>query len=225
MGQDLAVAGALPGRTQKALCASGLIAGMIASYALLAVSPELLAHHVVVLEAASGGIASIVTGGAFASDGRVPLWLVIIAPMTSVLLYDVFYWWAGRLWGPTFIARFVARTPRWARWTTRAEEMVRRHGIWALIASYFLPIPTVLVQVFCGISGIPLIPLWLFLIGDALGLLLWIGLLVGLGYAIGSPAVHVVTAINHDALWVTVGIVVVIVAIGTLRQARAGRAT
>lgn len=219
MAQDSVVAMRPPPRNQQLVCAVGLIAGIVASYALLAVTPELLAHHVLILEAASGGVTSIVTGGALASAGRDPLVLVVLAPMTSVLLYDVFYWWAGRLWGATVIGRFVARTPRWARWTARAEDLVRRHGVWALIASYFLPIPTVLVQVFCGISGMPL---WLFLVGDAIGLLLWIGLLVGLGWAIGPPAVHVVNAISHYALWVTVGIVALLVVSGMLKQSRAG---
>jgi membrane-associated protein len=227
MTQDAVVVAAVvevppPPRNQQIICAAGLIAGVVASYALLAVTPELLAHHVLILEAATGGIASIVTGGALASVGRDPLFLVVLAPMSSVLLYDVFYWWAGRLWGPVVIGRFVAQTPRWARWTARAEDLVRRRGIWALIASYLLPIPTVLVQVFCGVSGMPL---WLYLIGDAIGLLLWIGLLVGVGWAIGTPAIHVVKAINHYSLWITVAIVVLIVASAVLKQSRAGGTT
>jgi membrane-associated protein len=205
------------GRLSQGICAAALVAGIVASYALLAVSPELLAHHDLVLEAATGGITSIVSGGALASAGRQPLFLVVLAPMASVLLYDVFYWWAGRLWGETVIARLVAHQPRWARWSRRAEAMVRRRGIWALIASYYLPIPTVLVQAACGISGMPL---WLFLLGDAIALLLWVGLLVGLGYAIGSPAVHVVDAINHDARWVTIGIIVLVLVLATVRQSR-----
>jgi membrane-associated protein len=219
--QAIATAGA-PGRRQQAICAAGLVAGIVATYALLAVTPELLAHHVLILEAASGGITSIVTGGAFASAGRDPLVLVVLAPMCSVLLYDVFYWWAGRLWGDVAVQRLVANKPRWAKWTARAETMVRRRGVWALMASYYLPIPTVLVQATCGISGMPL---WLFLLGDAVALLLWVALLVGLGYAIGQPAVHVVKLISHDARWVTIGIVVLIVVVTTVKQSRGGRPT
>jgi membrane protein DedA with SNARE-associated domain len=215
MATEAVVAMRPPSRNQQLACAAGLIAGIVASYALLAVTPELLAHHVLILEAASGGITSIVSGGALASAGRDPLALVVLAPMTSVLLYDVFYWWAGRLWGETILARFVAQRPRWAKWSDRAEEMVRRRGIWGLIASYFLPVPTVLVQAACGIAGMPL---WLFLVGDAIGLLLWIGLLVGLGYAIGEPAVHVVNAISHDAMWISVGIIVLFVVLGALKS-------
>lgn len=220
MATEAVVAMRPPSRNQQLACAAGLIAGIVASYALLAVTPELLAHHVLILEAASGGITSIVSGGALASAGRDPLALVVLAPMTSVLLYDVFYWWAGRLWGPSFVAMFVAQTPRWERRTEQAEDLVRRHGGWALVAGYFLPfVPIVLVQAFCGVSGMPL---WRFVVSDGFALLLRVGALVGLGYAIGEPAVHAARAVSHYGLRVTIGIVVVIVVVAMVRQARSG---
>ena len=58
-----------------------------------------------------------------------------------------------------------------------------------------------------------------FMVCDALGALLWAGLLVGLGYSIGQPAVDVVHKISHYSLLATIAIVVFIVG----RQARAGR--
>jgi membrane protein DedA with SNARE-associated domain len=210
-----------PGRTQQAICAAGLLAGIVASYVLIAVTPELLAHHDLFLEAAGASIVSIVTGGALASQGREPLILVLVAPLTSVVLYDVFFWWAGQLWGRPFVARFVAQTPRWDRRTARAEDLVRRHGVWALIAGYFLPfVPIVLVQAFCGISGMPL---WRFLLGDSFALFLRVGALVGLGYAIGEPAVRLATTISRYGLRVTIGLVVVIMVIGVVKQSRASR--
>jgi membrane protein DedA with SNARE-associated domain len=213
----------VPWRAPQLICAVGLVAGIIASYALLAATPTLLAHHDLTLEATSGSLASIVTGGALASQGREPIVLVVLAPMTSVLLYDVFYWWAGKLWGQPIIARFVAQTPRWDRRTVRAEDLVRRHGVWALIVGYFLPaVPIVLVQAFCGVSGMPL---WRFLLGDALALLLRVGALVGLGYAIGAPAVRLANTIGKYGLRVTIGIVVVIMVLSIVRQSRMTRET
>jgi membrane protein DedA with SNARE-associated domain len=212
---------ATPWRAPQLICAVGLVAGIIASYALLAATPSLLAHHDLALEATSGSLASIVTGGALASQGREPIILVVFAPMTSVLLYDVFYWWAGKLWGQPVVSRFVAQTPRWDRRTDRAEDLVRRHGVWALIAAYFLPaVPIVLVQAFCGVSGMPL---WRFLLGDSLALLLRVGALVGLGYAIGEPAVHLANTIGRYGLRVTIGLVVVVMLVAIVRQARAAR--
>jgi membrane protein DedA with SNARE-associated domain len=221
MTEPAAAPVAVPWRAPQLICAVGLVAGIIATYALLAATPTLLAHHDLALEATSGSLASIVTGGALASQGREPIVLVVIAPMTSVLLYDVFYWWAGRLWGQPVVSRFVAQTPRWDRRTDRAEDLVRRHGVWALIAAYFLPaVPIVLVQAFCGVSGMPL---WRFLLGDSLALLLRVGALVGLGYAIGEPAVHLADTIGRYGLRVTIGLVVVVMLVAIVRQSRAAR--
>jgi membrane protein DedA with SNARE-associated domain len=62
-----------------------------------------------------------------------------------------------------------------------------------------------------------------FLILDLIGSLLWIGLGVGLGYAIGQRAVDVAHAISHYALWATIALVVAVVGrqmwVGSRRQA------
>jgi len=50
-----------------------------------------------------------------------------------------------------------------------------------------------------------------FLILDAIGSLLWAGLLAGLGYELGHHAVVVAQSISHYGLWISLGLVVVIV--------------
>jgi membrane protein DedA with SNARE-associated domain len=65
-----------------------------------------------------------------------------------------------------------------------------------------------------------------FMAFDLLGMLSWIGLIVGLGYAVGHPAVQVAKAISHYALLVTIAVVAIAVAIAVLRTRRAAaRAT
>jgi membrane protein DedA with SNARE-associated domain len=56
-----------------------------------------------------------------------------------------------------------------------------------------------------------------FVVFDLVGLLSWIGLIVGLGYAIGHPAVEVAKAISHYALLATIAVVAIALAIGMLR--------
>jgi membrane protein DedA with SNARE-associated domain len=208
-----------PSRSAQLLCGAGLVAGVVLSYVCLVLTPTLIAHHVVLLETLSGSISSIVTGGAYARVGREPLGLVALAPVTGIPMYGLFYWWAGRLWGDRIVAAYVQGNPRRGRWVAKAEGVIRDRGVWALIAAPFLPIPTIVVEVLCGVSGMGL---GLYLVGEVVGLALWEGLLIGLGWAIGHPAVHVVNAINHYALWVTIGLVVAIVAFSAMRQWRAG---
>jgi membrane-associated protein len=57
-------------------------------------------------------------------------------------------------------------------------------------------------------------------------MLAWIGLIVGLGYAVGHPAVQVAKAISHYALLTTIAVVAIAVVVGVLRARRAaGRPT
>ena len=50
-----------------------------------------------------------------------------------------------------------------------------------------------------------------FVILDIIGTLLWAGLLSGLGYALGHHAVVVAQAISHYGLWISIGLIVIIV--------------
>jgi membrane protein DedA with SNARE-associated domain len=199
------------------VCGGGLILGIIAGYVFLALTPSLLAHHVLVLEALAGSNASIVTGAALAKIGREPLAAVIIAPLLTIALYDVFLWWAGRRWGNALVGFYARSSPRAARWIDRTERLVRRRGIWVLFVSYYLPLPNFLVYVSCGTSGMPL---WTFVIGDIVGTLLWEALLVSLGWAIGHHAVHIVDVIGHYSTWLTVAIIVCLVGASLRRSHR-----
>ena len=81
--------------------------------------------------------------------------------------------------------------------------------------AYYLPLPTVLIYAASGLSGLRLRT---FLALDLLGTLLWVGPAVGLGYAIGKPAVDVVHQIDHYSTVLT--IIVVLVLIGVRARKR-----
>jgi len=197
------------------LCAAGLVIGMVTSYTLIALSPRLLAHHAILLEALNGSTVAIVTGGAMVRVGRDPLFLVAVAPLITVVTYDVFFWWAGRRWGNSIAGFYTRNNPRAARWIARAERLVHKYGIWALMANYYLPIPNFVIFLACGTSGLPL---WMFVLGDLIGLLAWEALLIGLGWGVGHPAVHVVDQISHYSTRVTIAVIAVIVIGSALRR-------
>lgn len=64
-----------------------------------------------------------------------------------------------------------------------------------------------------------------FVIFDLPGMLSWIGLIVGLGYAIGHPAVQVSKAISRYGLLATIALVAIALAIAVLRTRRAAART
>jgi membrane protein DedA with SNARE-associated domain len=57
-----------------------------------------------------------------------------------------------------------------------------------------------------------------FLALDLLGTLLWVGPVVGLGYAIGKPAVDVVHRIDHYSTLLTIVVVLVVVGVQARRR-------
>lgn len=208
-------------RLGDALCAAGLLLSTFATLPLAAATPALLAHHVVLLEALSTSAVSLVSGGALAKVGRAPLMLVLLAPLCGVLLSDVFFWWAGRRWGERLVNAYTMRRPRSRRWIERADRWVLRHGVRTVAVSYFLPIPNPVLYLSCGVTGMPLL---VFVLGDALGTLLWTALLVAIGWGIGRSGVDVVNQVDHYELRLTIAVVLgfLVLKVVRRRQPRGG---
>lgn len=195
-------------------CIGGIALSVILSYAVLPATPALLGSHPEVLELLTGSTTATVAAGAFARVGRLLLVVVLLAPLLQALVFDPFYWWAGRRYGDQVVLRFVGPSPRARRAAARTERFVARWGAWALLTEYYLPLPASLIRVVAGTSGMSL-PRFLF--ADMVGALLWYVPAALLGYAIGAPAVRVVHAVSHDSLLIGVVLVVAVVGIGLAR--------
>jgi membrane protein DedA with SNARE-associated domain len=162
-----------------------------------------------------------VTVGAHSRIGELPLWFAVLAGLPGTMVFDWVFWWAGRRWGDRALHLLLGRasSPRAvARREARAarlERVAERFGPAAMVLAYYLPLPTVLIYVASGLSGMRLRT---FLALDVLGALLWVGPVVGLGYSIGKPAVDVVQRIDHYSSLVTV--VVAVAVIGVLARRR-----
>jgi membrane protein DedA with SNARE-associated domain len=64
-----------------------------------------------------------------------------------------------------------------------------------------------------------------FLLLDLIGVLLWAGVLAGLGYALGHHAVVAAKTISHYSWWFTIGIVALSVLLALRSQRRLRAAT
>ena len=113
---------------------------------------------------------------------------------------------------------FAGRSRRGGRLVSRAEKYGRRLGWLGVVLAYYLPIPAALVFVVAGWTGMRLLT---FVILDAVGALLWIGLLTGLGYYLGQDAVDVAKTISHYGLWISIGLVVAVFVSQAVRGRRA----
>ncbi len=198
------------GRPRKAdiLCWAGIVLSGIFYWALIPVRTALLGTHPVVSELMNGSTESIVAAAAFARVGRGTLAVVLLAAIPGLMKFDALYWWAGRLWGEKIIVLMSGKSQRGTRYMARVQRSGRKFTWPAVVASYFLPIPSAIIYVVAGWAGMRLVT---FLILDLIGALLWAGMLAGLGYELGHHAVVVAQTISHYGLWVSIGIVVLII--------------
>ena len=190
-------------RAADILCWLGIVLSGVFYWALLPLRVSLIGTHPVVAELLNGSIESVISAAAFARAGHGTLTLVVLAAIPGLMKFDVLYWWAGRLWGERFIMALPG-SRRAARHMARVQRAGRRVTWPAVVASSFLPIPRAVIFVIAGWTGMRLV---VFLILDLIGVLLWAGLLAGLGYALGHHAVLAAMTISRYSWWFTIGIV------------------
>jgi membrane-associated protein len=195
-------------RRVDVLCWAGIVLSGIYYWALLPFVAPLVGTHPVLLEVLNGNTAAIISAAAFARVGQGSLVVVLLAAIPGLMKFDVLYWWAGRLWGERLIAILSGRRNRGGRYMGRVERWGWKFTWPAVIVAPFLPIPTAIIYVVAGWAGMRVVT---FLILDAIGSLLWAGLLAGLGYELGHRAVVVAQTISHYGLWISIGLIVVIV--------------
>jgi membrane-associated protein len=203
------------------ICGLAIVGSGLYSLALIPAIPALIGHHAVLLELLNGSIAAVVTAGANVRIGKTPLEVALLAGVFGTMMFDPLFWWAGKLWGRGAAHAIAGRGPRAQRLIGRGERLFERYGWLAILLAYVLPVPNALVYAAAGWTGMRF---RVFILLDALGALLWVGLLVGLGYAVGQSAVDVTKTISHYGLYLSLGLVVAIVGWQMWRGGQ-GRAT
>src|SRR5579875_3115983 len=211
------------GRPRKVdiACWAGIMVSGIYYWALLPFRASLVGTHPVLLEVLNGSTEAIVAAAAFARVGHGTLLVVLLAAIPGLMKFDPLYWWAGRLWGERVIMLLGGRGKRGARYMARVHRWGRKFSWPAVVISPFLPVPSAIIYAAAGWAGMGLVT---FCILDLIGSLLWAGLLAGLGYALGHHAVVVAQTISRYGLWVSLGLVAVVVAAQLRSQRRAARA-
>lgn len=207
-----------PARADLAIL-GGIVVSTVVSLALIPVIPALLARHPLLLELISGSSVAAVTVGAHARLGEIRLPVAVAAGVPALMMFDWAYWWAGRRWGDRALTLLLGRGGQRGadKRAARLERMAGRFGPVAVVLAYFLPVPTALIYAGAGLAGMRLAT---FLILDVIGTALWVGMMVAIGYAWGQGAIDVVDRVDHYALWVTLGLVALVVIISSARRRR-----
>lgn len=170
--------------------------------------PLLIADHTVWLAVIRGSATAVVTLGAQVRTGDEHLLVALLAGLPGLMIFDPVFWWAGKRWGENAFHLLVGRMRNPDKQLARLHRLTERYGWVAVLIGYIGPIPVFLIAAAVGWGGMKLRT---YIILDIIAALLWLGLLVGLGYAIGQSAVDTVEAISRYALWLTLALVVFIV--------------
>lgn len=192
------------------LCWGGFSLSGVVGLVMIPLRPVLLGASPLALVAITGSRSGLVTIGALAAVGRADWWPIgLIIGIISAMKWDPLFWWAGKLWGHGLIDVVSSRS-RWARMNAgRAERLARKYGIPAVSLTYVLPLPAAVIYATVGMAGMRLRT---FVITDLIGSALICSLWVFLGFRLGQDAVNVVDLIARYSGYISIGLIVIVVA-------------
>ncbi len=152
------------------------IIALIAEYGLLLVFVNVLVEQAGVPVPA---IPTLVVAGALASAGKLPLLAVIAVALIACLISDLAWYWAGRYFGAA-VMRTLCRISLSPDSCVKQSELrfQRWRGQILLIAKFVPGLSTIAPP----LVGAMKLSAPVFVLFDAIGSLIWIGVVVGLGY-------------------------------------------
>ncbi len=127
------------------------------------------------------GELAVILGGVAAGAGRVPLLLMIAVAIAGAIVGDSIGYRLGNRWGPRVMAspRLVKVSAR----MDRATHMLSQQGWWALVVARFAAVLRAVVPFAAGMGSMPYRR---FVLGNAVGGLLWGSAFTLLGYFAGA---------------------------------------
>lgn len=125
----------------------------------------------------------LLAAGALAGAGQMNIWLAIALAVLASLLGDVSWYEFGRRRGGKVLNLLCRISLEPDSCVRKTENAFVRHGSRSLLLAKFVPGLNTMAPPLAGIIGMRL---WRFLIFDALGALLYIGLFTGLGFVFSN---------------------------------------
>ena len=170
---------------------SHAIFALIAEYGLLLVFVNVLIEQAGVPVPA---VPTLVIAGALASSGKLVLGQVVLVALIACLISDLAWYWAGRRYGAA-VMRTLCRISLSPDSCVKQSELrfQRWRGQILLIAKFVPGLSTVAPPL---VGAMRLRP-WVFVLFDSIGSLLWIGLVVGLGYVFARQIDHVLLVLAN----------------------------
>ena len=143
----------------------------------------------------------LLAAGALAGTGRLALSVVIALPVVAALLSDVLWYELGRRRGVKVLQLLCRISLEPDSCVRRTENVFARHGARSLLVAKFIPGLNTAAPPLAGIFRMRLDR---FLLFDALGSALWVGVFVGLGYVFSDQLERVADRALTLGTWLLV---------------------
>src|SRR5262245_25442094 len=146
--------------------------------------------------------------GALAGTGRFSLWLATALALAGTIAGDLAWYEVGRRGGYRVLRQLCRLAIEPDTCVRHGQDTFARRGASALLIAKFVPGLNSIGQPLAGALGMPRLR---FLLFDVAGAVLWVGLYVGLGYALHDQLAKAAQLAGRLGWW---AIVIGIVAIG-----------
>jgi membrane protein DedA with SNARE-associated domain/membrane-associated phospholipid phosphatase len=157
----------------------GTVADLVASYGYL------LLFVLVAIESFGiplPGETALVVAAALAAQGRLDIWLVIVAAAAGAIVGDNGGYWLGREGGIALVRRYGKKVGLNEAKLDRVHAFFERHGAKTVFIGRFISLLRSWAAAFAGVARMPY---GRFTIYNALGGITWAAMFAGLGYAFG----------------------------------------
>jgi membrane protein DedA with SNARE-associated domain/rhodanese-related sulfurtransferase len=149
---------------------------------------------------------TLIITGALAAKGGAPVWALVGIAVVAALIADLVWYFAGRRFGSGVLKTICRISLSPDSCVRQTESIFNRWGARSLAVAKFIP---GFASVATSMAGVVRLPVWKFVLFDAIGAALWSGVAIGLGFGF-SGAINQVLAIfetlGRIGLWIIAGV-------------------
>jgi membrane protein DedA with SNARE-associated domain/rhodanese-related sulfurtransferase len=156
---------------------------------------------------------TLIITGALAATGGAPVWALVAVAIAAALIADIMWYLAGRRFGSGILKTICRISLSPDSCVRQTESIFTRWGARSLAVAKFIP---GFASVATSMAGVVRLPVWKFILFDAIGAALWSAVAIGLGYVF-SGAINQVLAIfeamGRIGLWIIAGVFLLYLAV------------
>jgi len=148
---------------------------------------------------------TLIITGALATRGGAPMPALVATAVVASLMADLVWYAAGRRFGSGILKTICRISLSPDSCVRQTESIFARWGARSLAVAKFIP---GFASVATSMAGVVRLPVWRFVLFDAIGAALWSGVAIGLGFAFSgaiNQVLEVFQTLGRIGLWIIAG--------------------